>query len=194
MSKILKRSMVLLLILGTMLAAGCRSDKKEMNEVSGILDTENVTEMDVDAKAEMNAALEAEKDAALEAEKETEENKTDTNENTEIDAEEEIAIYLEELPELPSEQYECSYVWSEQLNRVSHYMVTITEVVPWDTVFQYCSLLETEYGYTSTGKDEWSDEYNCNVSGYYTEDGKRIDVMYTDYTDDGVTMMIRIYC
>lgn len=199
MSKIVKRNMMLVLILGLMLSTGCGADQKEMNEVSGILGTENENEKNddveaeknADLEAEKNAALEAEKNAALEAEKEAAQNKEDTNENAEIDAKKEIAVYLEELPALPSEEYECSYVWSERWNRVTHYILTLNEQVPMETVFQYCSLLESEYGYTSTGKDEWSEKYNCNVSGYATADGKRIDVMYTD---SGVTMSIRIYC
>lgn len=175
----MKKLVAFILIMMMFTLTACGSKEADTNEVSGV-------------SAEEEAAKAAEEEAKAKAAAEAKENEV---EEPEVDSDALVAGFLAELPELPVKEYTYEEDWSDRLNRVTHYIINFDGKVKYDDVMAYLTLLETEYGYMSEGKEEWNEEDGTTTFGYTGPDGQRIDIIITEPEGDDwmVDVSIRIY-
>lgn len=171
-----KLAMLLVLVMVTVIAAGCEvgsikdsgSDYKlseEQQEMLGI-SQEEFDNLPEEARAELQEMLE---DMAAELESANNQSQpTDAPEP--INPEEDVQKYLTEMPPLPEGERKYDYEWSNRLDRITYYIITI-DSVPEEAVYDYLYLLETEYGYVSEGKEIWDESRQVMVYEYSTESG-----------------------
>ena len=169
-----KLAMLLVLIMVTVIAAGCEVGSikdsgytlsAEQQEMLGI-SQEEFDALPEEARAELQEMLED-----LAAEHAAANTQSDPAEPTEpINAEEDVQKYLEDLPALPEGEREYDYEWSDRLDRITYYIITI-DSVPDGDVYDFLYLLETEYGYISAGKEIWNEETQTITYEYTTESG-----------------------
>ena len=166
--------MLLVLVMVTVIAAGCEVGSikdsgytlsAEQQEMLGI-SQEEFDALPEEARAELQEMLED-----LAAEHAAANTQSDPAEPTEpINAEEDVQKYLEDLPALPEGEREYDYEWSDRLDRITYYIITI-DSVPDGDVYDFLYLLETEYGYVSAGKEIWNEETQTITYEYNTESG-----------------------
>lgn len=171
-----KLAMLLVLVMVTVIAAGCEVGSikdsgsgytlsEEQQEMLGI-SQEEFDNLPEEARAELQEMLE---DMAAEnAAAGTQSDPADEPEP--INPEEDVQKYLAELPPLPAGDREYDYEWSDRLDRITYYIITI-DSVPEGAVYDYLYLLETEYGYVSEGKEIWDEARQVMVYEYSTESG-----------------------
>ena len=169
-----KLAMLLVLVMVTVIAAGCEVGSikdsgytlsAEQQEMLGI-SQEEFDALPEEARAELQEMLED-----LAAEHAAANTQSDPAEPTEpINAEEDVQKYLEDLPALPEGEREYDYEWSDRLDRITYYIITI-DSVPDGDVYDFLYLLETEYGYVSAGKEIWNEETQTITYEYTTESG-----------------------
>ena len=166
--------MLLVLVMVTVITAGCEVGSikdsgytlsAEQQEMLGI-SQEEFDALPEEARAELQEMLED-----LAAEHAAANTQSDPAEPTEpINAEEDVQKYLEDLPALPEGEREYDYEWSDRLDRITYYIITI-DSVPDGDVYDFLYLLETEYGYVSAGKEIWNEETQTITYEYTTESG-----------------------
>ena len=169
-----KLAMLLVLVMVTVIAAGCEVGSikdsgytlsAEQQEMLGI-SQEEFDALPEEARAELQEMLED-----LAAEHAAANTQSDPAEPAEpINAEEDVQKYLEDLPALPEGEREYDYEWSDRLDRITYYIITI-DSVPDGDVYDFLYLLETEYGYVSAGKEIWNEETQTITYEYTTESG-----------------------
>ena len=169
-----KLAMLLVLVMVTVIAAGCEVGSitdsgytlsEEQQEMLGI-SQEEFDALPEEARAELQEMLED-----LAAEHAAANTQSDPAEPAEpINAEEDVQKYLEDLPALPEGEREYDYEWSDRLDRITYYIITI-DSVPDGDVYDFLYLLETEYGYVSAGKEIWNEETQTITYEYTTESG-----------------------
>ena len=169
-----KLAMLLVLVMVTVIAAGCEVGSikdsgytlsEEQQEMLGI-SQEEFDALPEEARAELQEMLED-----LAAEHAAANTQSDPAEPAEpINAEEDVQKYLEDLPALPEGEREYDYEWSDRLDRITYYIITI-DSVPDGDVYDFRYLLETEYGYVSAGKEIWIEETQTITYEYNTESG-----------------------
>jgi hypothetical protein len=122
---------------------------------------EILDELEAVEKSEQEAAAEAEQEAAEQAEAPAPEAEEPA---TEIDPEAEVQPYLEQPPPIPAGDPEYGYEWSDRLERITYYLITIDPATEED-VNEFLYLLEAEYGYMSDGKELWDEATNTTTYG-----------------------------
>ena len=142
-----------------------------------------------DVLNEIDAVIQAEQEAA---EQETAEQPADETEApaAEIDPEAEVQPYLEQLPLIPAGAPEYGYEWSDRMERITYYLITI-DPANVDDVNNFLYLLEAEYGYMSDGKEIWDEATDTTTYGYST-DTSRIYVDVIPNPDGTVKVVIYI--
>lgn len=193
----MKLKLILTAILIIVLCTGCASTASTENvaavnpsasltdeqlEILGISQDE-FNGLSEEQKAEMQAML----DEIAAQENDTEPStpappQEEPTEPVEIDPEADVQKYLEYLPPLPSGDKAYSYEWSERLDRISHYLITIDPASDTE-IYDFMYSLETEHGFMSGGKELWDEETNTSTYEYSTD----TLFIYIDVTpnDDG---------
>ena len=97
-----------------------------------------------------------------------------------IDPEAEVQKYLENLPPIPAGEREYSYEWSDRLDRISYYLITINPASD-DDIYAFMYALEMEYGFMSDGKEQWDENTNTSTFGFSTD----TLFIYVDVTPNG---------
>ncbi len=161
----------------------------EEKEMLGITDEGPLTE---EEKAEMQTILDELKGNLdpSEAKPATGNNAAENKESADIDPEADVQKYLAKLPALPSGDPEYGYEWSDRLERISDYTVTI-DPADANEVNDFLYKMESEAGYMSDGKEEWDPETDTSTYGYST-DTSRVDVVVTPNPDGTVKVVIYI--
>lgn len=171
-----KLAVLLVLVMVTVITAGCEVGSitdsgsgytlsAEQQEMLGI-SQEEFDALPEEARMELQEMLED-----LAAEHAAANTQSDPAEPAEpINAEEDVQKYLEDLPALPEGEREYDYEWSDRLDRITYYIITI-DSVPDGDVYDFLYLLETEYGYVSAGKEIWNEETQTITYEYTTESG-----------------------
>lgn len=162
----------------------------EQMELLGITQ-EEFDRMSEEEKAEKQAILdelEARKNATASTEAATAE--TVPAETEAIDVEADVQKYLVDLPPIPEGNREYSYDWSDRMDRITYYNITI-DPAPEDEVNDFMYRLESDYGFMSDGKEEWDNETSTATYGYRT-DTSIIYVAVTYNSDGTVKVTISI--
>ena len=199
----MKMKLIIALLLVTVLFAGCefgvtesatKLSEAQMNmlgmtqeEFDSLSEEEKAAMQDV--LNEIDAVIQAEQEAA---EQETAEQPAGETEApaAEIDPEAEVQPYLEQLPPIPAGDPEYGYEWSDRMERITYYLITI-DPANIDDVNNFLYLLEAEYGYMSDGKEIWDAATDTTTYGYST-DTSRIYVDVIPNPDGTVKVVIYI--
>ena len=177
----MKIKLIIAFLLVTVLFAGCefgvaesatKLSEAQMNmlgmtqeEFDNLSEEEKAAMQDV--LNEIDAVIQAEQEAA---EQETAEQPAGETEApaAEIDPEAEVQPYLEQLPPIPAGDPEYGYEWSDRMERITYYLITI-DPANVDDVNNFLYLLEAEYGYMSDGKEIWDEATDTTTYGYSTD-------------------------
>lgn len=177
----MKMKLIIAILLVTVLFAGCefgvaesatKLSEAQMNmlgmtqeEFDSLSEEEKAAMQDV--LNEIDAVIQAEQEAA---EQETAEQPAGETEApaAEIDPEAEVQPYLEQLPPIPAGDPEYGYEWSDRMERITYYLITI-DPANVDDVNNFLYLLEAEYGYMSDGKEIWDEATDTTTYGYSTD-------------------------
>ena len=199
----MKMKLIIAILLVTVLFAGCefgvtesatKLSEAQMNmlgmtqeEFDSLSEEEKAAMQDV--LNEIDAVIQAEQEAA---EQETAEQPAGETEApaAEIDPEAEVQPYLEQLPPIPAGDPEYGYEWSDRMERITYYLITI-DPANVDDVNNFLYLLEAEYGYMSDGKEIWDEATDTTTYGYST-DTSRIYVDVIPNPDGTVKVVIYI--
>lgn len=199
----MKMKLIIAILLVTVLFAGCefgvtesatKLSEAQMNmlgmtqeEFDSLSEEEKAAMQDV--LNEIDAVIQAEQEAA---EQETAEQPAGETEApaAEIDPEAEVQPYLEQLPPIPAGDPEYGYEWSDRMERITYYLITI-DPANIDDVNNFLYLLEAEYGYMSDGKEIWDEATDTTTYGYST-DTSRIYVDVIPNPDGTVKVVIYI--
>lgn len=199
----MKIKLIIAILLVTVLFAGCefgvtesatKLSEAQMNmlgmtqeEFDSLSEEEKAAMQDV--LNEIDAVIQAEQEAA---EQETAEQPAGETEApaAEIDPEAEVQPYLEQLPPIPAGDPEYGYEWSDRMERITYYLITI-DPANVDDVNNFLYLLEAEYGYMSDGKEIWDEATDTTTYGYST-DTSRIYVDVIPNPDGTVKVVIYI--
>lgn len=199
----MKIKLIIAILLVTVLFAGCefgvtesatKLSEAQMNmlgmtqeEFDSLSEEEKAAMQDV--LNEIDAVIQAEQEAA---EQETAEQPAGETEApaAEIDPEAEVQPYLEQLPPIPAGDPEYGYEWSDRMERITYYLITI-DPANIDDVNNFLYLLEAEYGYMSDGKEIWDEATDTTTYGYST-DTSRIYVDVIPNPDGTVKVVIYI--
>lgn len=171
-----KLAMLLVLVMLTVAAAGCELDtSNESGSVYSLSDEQiemlGITQEEFDALPEEARAELLEMLEDMAAENVAGNTQSEPAAPSEpINAEEDVQKYLADLPPLPEGEREYDYEWSDRLDRITYYIITI-DSVPEGDVYDFLYLLETEYGYESAGKELWNEETQTVTYEYRTETG-----------------------
>jgi len=196
----MKYRLIIAVILIVALFSGCASTASTENasavnpspsltdeqlEVLGISQDE-FNGLSEEQKAEMQAILD-EMSAQEDMPEPTKSTEAPTTAPTEdprasIDPEADVQKYLQYLPPLPSGDKEYNYEWSDRLDRISYYLITIDPASDTE-IYDFMYSLEMEYGFMSGGKEQWDETTNTSVYDYSTDEL----LIYVDVTpnDDG---------
>lgn len=171
-----KLAMLLVLVMLTVIAAGCELDtSNKSGSVYSLSDEQiemlGITQEEFDALPEEARAELLEMLEDMAAENVAGNTQSEPAAPSEpINAEEDVQKYLADLPPLPEGEREYDYEWSDRLDRITYYIITI-DSVPDGDVYDFLYLLETEYGYESAGKELWNEETQTVTYEYRTETG-----------------------
>ena len=191
-----KLAMLLVLVMLTVVAAGCELDtSNESGSVYSLSDEQiemlGITQEEFDAlpeeaRAELLEMLEdmAAENAAANSQSEP------AAPSEPINVEEDVQKYLADLPPLPAGEREYDYEWSDRLDRITYYIITI-DSVPEGDVYDFLYLLETEYGYVSAGKELWNEETQTVTYEYSTDSS--IVYVETSLPDENGNVTVTIW-